>query len=173
MNGPVSASRDSMRLHWHMTTSSRVNRVTASPPARLTRRAPLSRTASISGARSRMCLSAWRRWDGWCFTFALHRTGCFAAAMSLPARVSASKDYGPSGSSLTLRTAHPPPFHSNVLKQPLSCGIVSGSPSPASKATSTWRFTASWGGGAEGGGREEKIGGGAGGGQGEKGEHRG
>src|SRR5690348_6079078 len=58
--------------------------------------------------------------------------------------VSASKDYGPSGSSLTLRTGHPPPFHSNVLKQPLSCGIVSGSPSPASKASSTWRFTASW-----------------------------
>jgi hypothetical protein len=25
-------------------------------------------------------------WDGWCFTFALHRTGCSAAAMSLPAQ---------------------------------------------------------------------------------------
>jgi Phage integrase family len=25
-------------------------------------------------------------WDGWCFTFAPHRTGCSAAAMSLPAQ---------------------------------------------------------------------------------------
>jgi hypothetical protein len=58
MNGPVSASRDSMRLHWRMTTSSRANRLTASSLARLTRRAPLSRTAAISGARSGTCLSA-------------------------------------------------------------------------------------------------------------------
>ena len=42
-----------MRLHWHMTTSSWANRVTASSLARSTRRAPLSPTASISGARSR------------------------------------------------------------------------------------------------------------------------
>jgi hypothetical protein len=55
MNGPAPASSDPVRLHWPMTTSNLANRVTASSPARLTRRAPLSRTASISGARSRMC----------------------------------------------------------------------------------------------------------------------
>lgn len=58
MNGPVPASRDSIRLHWRMTTSSWANRVTASPLARVTRRAPLSRTAAISGARSTTCPSA-------------------------------------------------------------------------------------------------------------------
>jgi hypothetical protein len=58
--------------------------------------------------------------------------------------VSGSSDQGRSGSSLALGTAHRPSCHCKVLKQPLSCGIVSGSPSPASKAAGTWRLTASW-----------------------------
>ena len=48
------------------------------------------------------------------------------------------------GNSLTLRTAHRSSRHSSILKHPLACGSASGSPSPASNATSTWRFTASW-----------------------------
>ena len=36
------------------------------------------------------------------------------------------------------------PRSPRVLEHPLFCGSVPGSPSSASNATSSWRFTASW-----------------------------
>src|SRR5207302_8015872 len=64
-----------------------------------------------------------------------------AVSCSATRDTSAVADYGPAGSAPTLSTVQLPPRHSRVLKHPLSCGSASGSPSVASSATSTWRFT--------------------------------
>ena len=70
MKGPFSSSRVLMRRHWHMMTSIWPKRSVASSATRLTMRAPLERTASISARcswmrRSRVMMShSWRAVSG-------------------------------------------------------------------------------------------------------------